>query len=143
MHKEEKQLENQDFKYVLQDMTNLYFGAKLTYQELMDSDQVPFKLKTIFAHYMLKEVAPDTKIEDHIFYLKDTDLSYMIYKQLKARFRLNVWKTPEDGVKEAGYKSKEYRIWEIVGNRELIEKKDIILVEELHITKLALLSVSV
>lgn len=136
-------MENQDFKYVLQDMTNLYFGAKLSYRELMDREEIPFKLKTIFAHYMLKEVAADTKIEDHIFYMKETDVSYMMFKQLKARFRLHVWKTPKEGQKEAGYRSKDYRIQEIVGNSELMEKKDTILVEEVHITKLALLSISV
>ena len=61
-------MENQDFKYVCQDMTNLYIGARYTYGELMALDEIPFKLKTILSHYMLKEVAEDTKIEDHIFY---------------------------------------------------------------------------
>ena len=47
---------NNDFRYVMHDMTNLYIGAKHTYDELMDIDEVPFKLKTILSHYMLKEI---------------------------------------------------------------------------------------
>ena len=136
-------MENQDFKYVMQDMTNLYIGAKYSYEELMKLDEVPFKLKTILSHYMLREVAPETKIEDHIFYLTEQDMSYLVYKQMKARFRLSVWKDESDGVKKPGYKSQVYRIGEIIGNKELMEKKDTIIVEEVHITKLGLMGVSI
>ena len=45
---------NNDFKYVMHDMTNVYIGAKYTYDEIMDSDEVPFKFKVILSHYMLK-----------------------------------------------------------------------------------------
>lgn len=134
-------MENRDFKYVMHDLTNLYIGARHTYDELMVSEEIPFKLKTLISRFVLREVAGSTKIEDHIFYLKETDMSYQIYKQMKARFRLNVWKDEKDGVKTPGYRSETYRINEILGNEELMRKKDIILVEEVHITKLGLLAV--
>ena len=135
-------MENRDFKYVMHDLTNLYIGAKHTYNELLVLEEVPFKLKTLISRFILREVSGDTKIEDHIFYLKETDMSYQIYKEMKARFRLNVWKDEKDGVKTPGYKSKTYRITEILGNEELMRKKDITMVEEVHITKLGLMSVS-
>ena len=65
-----------------------------------------------------------------------------IYKEMKARFRLNVWKDESDGVKKPGYQSKTYRITEIIGNEELMRKKDITIVEEVHITKLGLMGVA-
>ena len=135
-------MENRDFKYVMHDLTNVYIGAKHTYNELMVSDEVPFKLKTIISRYFLREVDGDTRIEDHIFYLKETDMSYQIYKEMKAKFRLNVWKDENDGVKIPGYKSSTYRIKDIVGNPELMKKKDITIVEEMHITKLGLMGVA-
>ena len=49
--------ENRDFKYVMQDVSKVYIGAKYTYQEMMDTDEIPFKLKAILSHYILKEVA--------------------------------------------------------------------------------------
>ena len=52
--------ENRDFKYVMQDVSRVYIGAKYTYREMMDSDEIPFKLKAILSHYILKEVAEDT-----------------------------------------------------------------------------------
>ena len=134
-------MENQDFKYVCQDITNLYIGARLSYQELMEKDEVPFKLKMIFSRYMLKEVAGETRIEDHIFYLEETSLSYLAYKQMKARFTLSVWQEKE-GRRAAGYRRRPYPIWEILGNKELMEKKDQIIVEELHFTKLGLMRIS-
>lgn len=136
-------MENRDFKYVMHDLTNVYLGARYTYEELLQEDEVPFKLKMIISHYILKEVAPETKLEDHIFYLKETDLSFFVFRQMKAKFRMNVWKEEKDGVKTPGYKSQVYKIQDIVGNEELQRKKDIILVEEMHITKLGLMSVSV
>ena len=136
-------MENRDFKYVMHDLTNVYIGTKFSYEELLNEEEVPFKLKMIISHYILKEVGPATKLEDHIFYMKETDISYFVFRQMKAKFRLNVWKDEKDGVKKPGYKSQIYKLEEIVGNKELQEKKDITLVEELHITKLGLMSVSV
>lgn len=136
-------IENKDFKYVMQDLTNLYIGARLSYDEIMDLDETPFKLKTIIAHYMLQEVMGDTTIANHIFYIEKNQLSYMVYKQMNAKFRMNVWVDQPTGKKKSGYQSEVFTIDEIVGNQELIKKKDEILVEEMHITKLKLLAVSI
>ncbi|MDD6202817.1 MAG: hypothetical protein PUB13_07755 [Lachnospiraceae bacterium] len=136
-------MKNNDFKYVMQDMTNVYIGAKFTYDEIMNTDEVPFKLKAIISHYMLKEVAGDTTLENHIFYMKETDLSYFVYNQMKARFKLSIFKEDGHGKGKPGYVSREYRISEIVNSEELHEKMNEIIVEELHLTKLSLLSVSI
>ena len=37
----------EDFKYVLQDVGNLYLGAGFSYEELLLNEAVPFKLKAI------------------------------------------------------------------------------------------------
>ena len=126
----------------MHDMSNLYIGAKYSYDELLVSDDVPFKLKTLISRFILREVAGSTTIENHIFYLKETDMSYQIFKEMKAKFRLSVWKDETDGVKKPGYKSETYRITEIIGNEELMRKKDITMVEEMHITKLRLMAVA-
>ncbi len=137
---------NNDFRYVMQDMTNVYIGAKYTYDEIMNVDEVPFKLKVILSHYMLKEVAGNTTLENHIFYMKPDDMSYMVYKRMKARFKLNVFKEDGHGKGKPGYIQKEYKIQDIVEGPEaamLHEKMNQIFVEEMHITKLGLLSISI
>lgn len=35
--------ENRDFKYVLQDFGNLYIGARFTYGEMLENEDIPFK----------------------------------------------------------------------------------------------------
>ena len=136
--------QDRDFKHILQDFGNYYIGARFTYREMMESEEMPFKWRAIIAHYFSKEVDLDTTMENHIFFLEETDFAYQTYKQLKARFRMSVW-VPYDkkGRRVDRYESREYKIEEIVGNRALHEQMDTILVEELHLTKLALLSFAV
>lgn len=137
---------NNDFRYVMHDMTNVYIGAKHTYEELMNIDEVPFKLKTIFSHYMLKEIAGNTTLENHVFFMKPTDESYLVYKQMKVRYKLNVFREDGHGKGKPGYVQQEYKIQDIVEGPEaewLHEKMNQIFVEEMHITKLGLLSVGI
>lgn len=136
-------MNSNDFKYVIHDMTNIYVGAKLSYGEMMELDEMPFKLKTIISHYMLREVAADTTIENHIFYITRDSMSYMVYKQMKARFKMSVFKENGHGKGKPGYVSQEYRIDDILDNEEIIKKRDQIVVEEMHITKLGMMAVGI
>ncbi len=128
---------DRDYKHIVQDPTNAYIGARLTYGELMDIDEVPFKFKTLLSHYILKEVDRETTIENHIFFMKPEDESYMVYKRIKAKFGMYVFDE-----KKKAYVRKEYRIDEIVKDEYLHEHMDTIFVEEMHIYKLNLLSMS-
>ena len=112
---------NNDYKYVMHDLTNIYIGAKYTYDEIMDNDDVPFKFKTILSRYILKEVAGNTTLENHIFYIKKEDMSYMIYKQMKAKFKLNVFREDGHGKGQPGYVQKEYKIQDIVEGKDSVE----------------------
>lgn len=127
---------DRDYKHVIQDVTNVYIGGKLSYGELMDLDEIPFKLKVILSQYILKEVDKTTTIENHIFYMKPEDMSYMIFKKMKTKFRLYVFDE-----RKGSYVGNEYKIEDIVGNEELFAKKDTTFVEEMHIYKINMLSV--
>lgn len=125
-----------DYKHVIQDVTNLYIGAKLTYGEMLDIDEIPFKFKVILSRYILKEMSRETNIENHIFFVKKEDMSYMIYKKLKAKFRLYVF----DEEKES-YIAHDLKIEDIVDDEYLHENMNTIFVEEMHISKINLLGV--
>lgn len=128
---------DRDYKHVVQDVTNIYIGGKLSYGEMLDLDEIPFKFKVILSHYILKEIARETTIENHIFFMKKDDMSYMIYKKLKAKFRLYVF----DENKQS-YVGREYRIEDIVDDEYLHENMNTIFVEEMHLYKINLLAVS-
>lgn len=132
--------ENRDFKYVLQDASRVYIGAKYSYREMMDAEEIPFKWKAILSHYILKEVAGDTTPENHIFYMSDTSVSYMVYKQMKIRFKLSFPVLSRKGTWQ--YKSEYHTIEEIVSQDEWRARRDEIMVEELVISKLQMMLMS-
>lgn len=136
--------ENNDFKYIVQSFNDYYIGARWTYGEMMVNENMPFKWKAIITHYLLKEVDKDTTMENHIFYMTEKDFAYQTFKELKARFKMSVY-VPADGKrhKSGHYESREYKIEEIVNSRELHEQMDTIIVEELHLSKLALMMFAV
>ena len=126
---------DRDYKHVVQDVTNIYIGGKLSYGEMLDLDEIPFKFKVILSHYILKEVSRETTIENHIFFMKKEDMSYMIFKKMKAKFRLYVFDDKKS------YVGREYKIEDIVDDEYLHEKMDTIFVEEMHLYKINLLAV--
>ena len=136
--------ENRDFKYVLQDFGNLYIGARFTYGEMLENEDIPFKWRAIVRHYLLKEVNPDTTMENHIFFMTERDFSYETFRELKAKFKMSVW-IPPDGKRHRNgrYESREYKIEETVKSEELHRQMDSIIVEELLLTKLALITFAV
>lgn len=136
--------QSNDFKYILQDFSNVYIGARWTYREMTVNEDMPFKWKAIVRHYLMKEADPETTLENHIFFMTEDDFAYQTLKELKARFKMDVW-VPADGKKHKSghYENREYKIEEIVHSKELHEQMDTIIVEELHLTKLALMTFAV
>ncbi len=130
--------DNKDYKHIIQDFSNIYLGGRLSYGEMMDMEDIPFKLKTVLAHYMLKEVDKDTTPENHIFYMDKDSMSYMVYKKLRARFLLNVFYEDGHGRKEPGYHIDEFLIDEILDNEDIMANKDVTFLTEIRISKLKL-----
>ena len=56
---------NDDFKYVIQDTGHVYLGKELTYQEILDKEDAPFKFKAIISAYVSKDTTVDVKLTDH------------------------------------------------------------------------------
>ena len=125
-----------DFKYYMQDLERYYFGARYDYNELLNNEMVPFKFKTIVSKYLIEQIDPSTTIESHLYYLEKDSFDYKVLKQLKARVRTSLYKKRGDNTK--GYKEKVFTIEQLVkipGN----EKEEMgIIVRELIIGKLSL-----
>ena len=130
-----------DFKYYMQDIERHYFGCRYSYNELVKNEMVPFKFKTIITKYIKDDVDPGTTLESHIFYLESDCLSYEIYKNIKTRVRVSQYKNPSDPDK--GFKEKIYPITEFVRISHKEKEKMGIIVRELIVSKLALFAFSV
>ena len=82
----------ENYKYSLQDTAKVYIGAKYTFAELLEQDDVAFKFRLIVERYILaeKEVDPEDTLETHLYYLKPDSFLVKIYDRIKARVKINI-----------------------------------------------------
>ncbi len=130
-----------DFKYYMQDIERYYFGARYSYSELLSNEMVPFKFKTIITKYIKDDVDYDTTLESHLYYMNKESFDYSIYKQLKARIRVNQYKKPDRP--ENGFREKLYTIEELSRIAPEEKEKMGMIIRELVLSKLAMFAFSV
>ena len=130
-----------DFKYYMQDIERYYFGARYNYNELLNNEMVPFKFKTIISKYIKDEVDLDTSLESHLYYIEKDSFDYKLYRQLRLRIRTSQYKDPLNH--EKGFKEKVYTIEQLVKMNKNEKEERGIIIRELIISKLALFGFSV
>ncbi|MBO5208630.1 MAG: hypothetical protein J6B68_04710 [Lachnospiraceae bacterium] len=137
--------QDNDFKYYMQDTSKIYIGARHTYAELMEHEMVPFKLKSIFEHYIMKDTQPDTSLESQFYYMTDDQFSYRTYMQLKAKVKvcILVEKNSLFGKKKIIYQDQMIPLKEFVQMNLAQKKKYGVKIQEISISKLAMMSFSV
>ncbi len=134
----------EDFKYVIQDVGNLYLGAGFSYEELLGHEMVPFKLKAIVTQYLLKEAAPETTLESQFYYLEENTFLYEIFEQLKVRVKtqVQVEKKGLFGKEQILYKEKIFTLQELADMNLARKKAAGMLVREIIFSKLEIMSFS-
>lgn len=132
----------EDFKYMLQDVNRIYIGAKYTYRELMENPETAFKFKSVIEHYLLKETDPDTTIESDFYYMTPESFSYRTYEQLKVKLKISILtdRKGKQGKTDRVYKEQTVSLQEFAGIPLARKKRDGIVVQELILSKLAIVS---
>lgn len=135
----------EDFKYVLQDTGNLYLGAGFSYEELLEAEMVPFKLKAILSHYILKESSPDTTLESEFYYLKEDTFLYETYRQLKVKVKGQVQAEKRSllGKTSLVYQEKVFTLPELTAMNLARKKASGMIIREIIISKLGMMTFSV
>ncbi|NLC73651.1 MAG: hypothetical protein GX685_00145 [Clostridiales bacterium] len=131
-----------DFKYEMNDLTVIYYGAKYSYQEIIDDKVTSFKLKRIIVDWILPEVSGDTTLESHFYYLKPEDRSYLVYDQLKVKLRCSIpyEKKSIFGKTEKLYKEEIISLKDMVQMTPSEKKEKGIIIREIQISKVGLMS---
>lgn len=137
--------QNRDFKYFMQDTGSLYLGAKYSYAEILGDEMVTFKYKSIVEHYILKDTDPETTLESQLYYMTPEQFSYRTYQQLKARVKVSMLVEKKRFLRGSGvrYESKVMKLEEFVKMNLAQKKKCGIVVQELVLSKLAVMTFSV
>lgn len=135
----------EDFKYVLQDAGNLYLGAGFSYEELLEAETVPFKLKAILSRYILKESASETTLESEFYYLKEDTFLYETYRQLKTKVKVQVQREKKSltGKTSLIYQEKIFTLQELAAVNLARKKASGMLIREIIISKLGMMTFSV
>lgn len=136
---------NNDFKYYMQDTGSLYLGAYYNYEELLGHEMVPFKLKSIIEHYIMKDTTADTTLESQFYYMTPDMFSCRTYMQLKAKVKvcMLVEKKPLFGEKKLVYRNKVLPLSEFVQMNLAQKKKYGVKIQEIILSKLAMMAFSV
>ncbi len=128
-----------DFKYTMQDVSRYYFGARLSYGEILRDEMANFKFKTILERYILKDISEETTLESHLYHISEDSFEFRVYKQLKARVRVSQLKKGSDN----RYQEKLYTMNELAAIKPEEKEHLGLIVRELVISKLALFAFSV
>ena len=70
-----------DFKYVMQDTSHVFMGGRMTYEDMMTWEDVPFKIKAIINKHFAEK--GESGLVETIGILSEEDFRYQILKQLK------------------------------------------------------------
>ena len=139
------QYQYDDFKYFMQDVGTLYLGAYYNYEELLRNEMVPFKLKSIIEHYIMKDTQADTTLESQFYYMSEDDFSYKTYMQLKTKVKVCMYveKRSLFGKEKMVYQNTVVPLAELVQMNLAQKKKYGVKVQEIIISKLAMMAFSV
>ena len=126
----------ENYKYSLQDTAKVYIGAKYTFAELLDQDEVAFKFRLIVERYILAEKEVDT----HLYYLKADSFLVKIYDRIKARVKINIIEEKKRifGRGKKRYVTKELNIRELVAMTPEEKEAKGVVIQEISMSKLAL-----
>lgn len=137
--------QDNDFKYIMQDFGSLYIGARFSYSELLGHEMATFKLKSIIEHYIMKDTQAVTTLESQLYYMTEEDFSYKTYMQLKTKVKacLYVEKKSLFGEKKMVYRNMTIPLDRFVKMNLAQKKKYGVKIQEIAISKLALMAFSV
>lgn len=138
-------LQDNDFKYVMLDSSNVCLGARLSFTELMEHEMLPFKLKAIITHYVYKEADPETTLESQFYYMEKNTFLYDTFVQLRTRVKVNemVEKKTLFGKRKMKYKETVYSLKEFAEINLAKKKASGIIICEIVISKLGMMTFSV
>ncbi len=126
--------ENRDYKYIMQDISSVYIGAKYTYDEMIEEEEIPFKIKKVINQYIKPELdGNDPTIESHFYYMEGEGFAYQTFLQLKTKVRMNI-------LKNGKYTTTTMKLQEFVAISPKEKEEAGIVIQEINFSKLALMT---
>lgn len=131
------QLNEYDYKYVIQDFSNYYIGARFSYRELAENDNTPGRFKDALYRVFYKETDQDMTIGEHLFQLNENSMCYLAFSQLRIRIKVTYLMQKEDkkGNFKESYETKDYSLDEFLKEKQNWKDFDQYLIQEISFKK--------
>lgn len=132
----------EDGKYVMQDVGTLYVGTKYLFEEILENEEIPFKFRLLCERYLLPEADREDTLETHLYYLDSQSFLVKIYKQLRAKVKINVLSEKKDrqGRPLREYVTKNLTVEELTKLTPQEKEAQGMVIQELAVSKFALMA---
>lgn len=81
-------MNDNDYKYVIDSLSVIQIGARLSYEELLDNRDLSRKYRSIIRQDLLQGMDPATTLESHLYYMQPDDSACRVYHKLKSKIRV-------------------------------------------------------
>lgn len=131
------QLNENDYKYVIQDFSNYYIGARFSYKELAENDNTPGRFKDALYRVFYKETDQNMTIGEHLLQLNDSSMCYLAFSQLRIRIKVTalIQKADKKGNLKETYETKDYSLDDFLKEKENWEDPQQYLIQEISFKK--------
>lgn len=109
---------------------------------MLESEEVMFKFRLLVQKYILEEADPEDTLETHLYYLGEKSFLVMLYKQMKARVKINIIQEKKTlfGKKKREYVTKTLPVEELVKMTPEEKESKGVVIQELSVSKLAIMA---
>lgn len=133
----------EDYKYSVQDTGRIYVGCKYTFGEFLEEEEILFKFRLVTQKYILPEYELEDTLETHLYYLAPESFLVKLYRQMKAKVRVNVLeeKKPLLGRTGSGtlrYVTKQLTVEQLARVSPEEKERQGYVIQELSVSKMAL-----
>ena len=132
----------EDGRYVMQDVGTLYVGTKYLFGEILENEEIPFKFRLLCERYLLPEADREDSLETHLYYLDSKSFLVKIFKQLRAKVKINVLVEKKDrqGRVSKEYVTKNLTVEELTKLSPQEKEAQGVVIQELAVSKFALMA---
>ena len=130
-------MDDNAYKYVLQDFTNVYIGALFTFEELIASDDCPVRFKDFVIRVICKDGDRNMTISERLLEIKENDEVYLQLQKLKLKIKVThlLKSLDKHGNEKNTYETKELSIEDFVKDDYVHDEPGEFLIQEISFKK--------
>lgn len=140
---------NRDYKYMLQDISTIYLGAKYTYGELMEEKDISFKIKTLINGHIRPELEKGgldfekLPLDSHFYFMEGKGYLFQTFLQLKTKVKFSILEEKKGfgGKVKKQYTTKVLKLEEFVKMTPAEKEEKGVFIQEISMSKLALMGI--